>query len=228
MLHKYFGILDQWLRYSVRRRLLDRDLDAIRDAMRGRVLEIGNGRIGRRGCFQPPVAGVQCWLYLDLSSLPQPHIQADIEQLPLGAGRFDTVVCLEVLEYVPGYQKALQEMSRVLKPGGTLIMATPFLHRADAMQDYWRFTQHSLRRLVEHTGLQVKSVRAQGGAPAVVANVLQYMVFAQPARALRWVFSLMLFPVSKILLRLDALLSRRVSQLATFSTGYLIVAEKKP
>lgn len=38
---------------------------------------------------------------------------------------FDAVICMGVLERVGDYEKALSEMVRVLKPGGTLMVTTP-------------------------------------------------------------------------------------------------------
>ncbi|MFB0527476.1 MAG: class I SAM-dependent methyltransferase [bacterium] len=51
-------------------------------------------------------------------------LQGDIESLPFKASIFDTVLCLGVITYLKSEQKALHEMARVLKPGGTLILST--------------------------------------------------------------------------------------------------------
>ncbi len=39
---------------------------------------------------------------------------------------FDFVICNHVLEHVPNYLKAMEEIYRVLKPGGIAILQTPF------------------------------------------------------------------------------------------------------
>jgi GDP-mannose 6-dehydrogenase len=49
----------------------------------------------------------------------------DIEQIPFPDNTFDAVVSLGVIEYLDGDQKALGEIWRVLKPGGTAVIATP-------------------------------------------------------------------------------------------------------
>jgi len=49
----------------------------------------------------------------------------DIRGLPFGAGQVDLVICSEVLEHIPDATACLQEFSRILKPGGTLILTTP-------------------------------------------------------------------------------------------------------
>lgn len=221
---KLWDSLDDWLWYSVRRRLLDADLEALRDHMKGRVLEIGNGRVGRRGYFRPPVEEAEAWIYLDLESKRLPHIQADVEHLPLKDAMFDTVVCLEVLEYVTRPQVALGEIHRVLKPSEKLILATPFLHRTDTSHDYWRFTKYGLRYLLQQSGFEVVWLKAQGSALSVAVNILKYTIYAQPPRRRRRWLGYAARPLLSLLWRLDGPTARRQPVLATFSTGYLAVA----
>lgn len=45
--------------------------------------------------------------------------------LPFPDGCFHLVLCSEVLEHIPDYQTALDEIRRVLKPGGTLALSVP-------------------------------------------------------------------------------------------------------
>ena len=50
---------------------------------------------------------------------------ADITRLPFPDHVFDHVICSEVLEHIPDDLKAAEELSRVLKPGGTLSISVP-------------------------------------------------------------------------------------------------------
>jgi ubiquinone/menaquinone biosynthesis C-methylase UbiE len=52
-------------------------------------------------------------------------VLGDIESMPFKDGSFSTVVCTEVLEHVPNPSRALDEMKRVLVPGGVLIGSVP-------------------------------------------------------------------------------------------------------
>lgn len=47
----------------------------------------------------------------------------DIEAMTYPAASFDAVVCAGVIEYLDGDSKALAELNRVLKPGGTLLIS---------------------------------------------------------------------------------------------------------
>ncbi|HLA36637.1 MAG TPA: class I SAM-dependent methyltransferase [Rhodocyclaceae bacterium] len=53
-------------------------------------------------------------------------IVSDIVAIPEPDGSFDAVLCSEVLEHVPDPLQALAEFSRLLKPGGVLILTAPF------------------------------------------------------------------------------------------------------
>jgi 2-polyprenyl-3-methyl-5-hydroxy-6-metoxy-1,4-benzoquinol methylase len=49
----------------------------------------------------------------------------DAVRLPFADGSFDVVVCSEVLEHLPDYREAIDELDRVLAPGGTLAVSVP-------------------------------------------------------------------------------------------------------
>ena len=52
-------------------------------------------------------------------------VQGSLFALPFPDGAFDVVICSEVIEHVPDRPVAFSEMTRVLRPGGTLILGTP-------------------------------------------------------------------------------------------------------
>ena len=56
-------------------------------------------------------------------------IQLRGEDLPFRDGSFDLVLCLDYLEHIDGDDRALAEISRVLKAGGELIAVTPHTGR---------------------------------------------------------------------------------------------------
>jgi SAM-dependent methyltransferase len=79
------------------------------------------------------------------------RVLTDAQALALVSASFDVVVCTEVLEHLPEPQRAIDEMFRVLRPGGTLILTTRFLFPIhDAPHDYFRFTKYGLRHLLRN------------------------------------------------------------------------------
>jgi ubiquinone biosynthesis O-methyltransferase len=50
--------------------------------------------------------------------------QVDVESLPFKDSSFDTIVCLGVITYLECVEKTLREFSRILRPGGVLILSS--------------------------------------------------------------------------------------------------------
>ncbi|WP_108868137.1 class I SAM-dependent methyltransferase [Aquimarina aquimarini] len=71
----------------------------------------------------------------DLNS-PLADIKADICNLPFEDNKYDIIFCNHVLEHIPDDTKAMQELLRVLKPGGMAILQIPQdLSRATTFED---------------------------------------------------------------------------------------------
>jgi len=52
-------------------------------------------------------------------------VQGDALALPFGDGSFDRIIASEVLEHIPADEVAMAELSRVLRPGGTMAVTVP-------------------------------------------------------------------------------------------------------
>ena len=66
---------------------------------------------------------------------PLADLQADICNLPFSDQQFDWVVCNHVLEHIPNDKIAMQEIYRVLKPGGTAILQVPLRLDQNTFED---------------------------------------------------------------------------------------------
>jgi SAM-dependent methyltransferase len=56
---------------------------------------------------------------------PLADVKADICDLPFEDNQYDIILCNHVLEHIPDDTKAMQELYRVLKPGGMAILQIP-------------------------------------------------------------------------------------------------------
>jgi SAM-dependent methyltransferase len=75
------------------------------------------------------------YITADLYS-PIADVKADITNLPFEDHSFDVIFCNHVLEHIPDDTKAMQELYRVLKPGGFGIFQIPQdLQRATTFED---------------------------------------------------------------------------------------------
>lgn len=85
----------------------------------------------------------------DIDPERNPDIVCDVCDMPFPDNSFDAVFLIEVLEHVHNPPKALSEIYRVLKPGGTLIFSVPFIFPLhDRPGDYFRFTKYGLKLLL--------------------------------------------------------------------------------
>ena len=80
----------------------------------------------------------------------KPDILGDLRCLPFADGSISTLVCTEVLEHIPQFFKAVSEIHRGMKPGGTAYVSSPFIwptHDTTEYGDFWRITEQGWRYL---------------------------------------------------------------------------------
>ena len=136
-----------------------------------------------------------------------PEIVGDAQEMPFADATYSTILCTEVLEHIPDPQKAVDEMYRVLKPGGTLILTTRFLFPVhDAPGDYWRFTPYGLQALFSKWAILEQEVEAD--AFYTIAVLLQRIAFQADLRGGKVTKGLLLC-LAFVLSRMDWLLLKR-------------------
>lgn len=156
------------LMYSARRVLVS----AIPGSVSGEVLDAGAGLLTSRPLLEPYVSR---YISLDVE---RRHSNVDIEDdiqtlATIPADRFDTVYSSQVLEHVPRPQDAIRQMYRILKPGGRLLLTVPHLsHLHEEPHDYFRYTPHSMRFMVEEAGFRLVSVVKAGGLLSFLVHPL--------------------------------------------------------
>jgi SAM-dependent methyltransferase len=94
--------------------------------------------------------------------------QGDATRLPFADGSFDRIIASEVMEHIPNDVAALDELTRVLRPGGTMAITVPAwlpekvcwalssdYHAPAAVGGHVRiYTEHHLRTMMRAAGLE--------------------------------------------------------------------------
>ena len=109
---------------------------------------------------------------VDLAVTPAVTALADALALPFAEDCFALIISQETVEHVSNPFRAVREMARVLRPGGTLYLQAPFIiGYHPGPEDYWRFSRAGMRRLVEQAGLECLRVE-----PAIGSGTGMYRI----------------------------------------------------
>jgi SAM-dependent methyltransferase len=136
---------------------------------------------------------------------------------------FDVLFSSQVLEHVEFLQFTLQEMERVLKKGGSVVVAFPFLYNEHGTpQDYRRFTMHGAVKLFP--GLEIVRVEKLGGIGSTLGLLL--LNWINNSRILKVLVLPVWIPLSFAVNGLGFLLDR-IDRTGSFYNNILLVVKKK-
>lgn len=159
------------------------DAQWVRVVMNGRISE-AIASFGPEGCAAVEISGDlhrgRRWASYETLRFPE----FDLSSAAPGR-QYDVVVCEQVLEHVPDPWRAARTLGELCRPGGHVIVSTPFLikiHREPG--DYWRFTPDGLRILLEAADLEVVSVDSWGNRACVRGN-FRHWIAHRPWHSLR-------------------------------------------
>lgn len=164
---------------------------------------------------------------VDIFTYPNVNLTCDISTIPFKDASVDLVVNIAVLEHVPDPEKVVEEIFRILKPGGMIYCFFPFMQGFHAAPyDFSRRTVAGLRYLFrEFRDIEVQNA---GGPTSALLWILEewvalvlslgfvplYNLIHLLAMALLWPFKF-----------LDFVLIRH-PKAHNISSGYVLIATK--
>jgi len=196
----------------ITRRNLDRALAEVHLA--GYTLEIGAAGAQYEGLYEHGVR---------LNIAPaDADVQADAHALPFADASFDNVVAIETLEHLRDPSRAIAEFTRVLRPGGRVLVTTRFCYPIhDAPHDYFRFTRFGLEALFADYDIgRLEETDSAAETWLILANRLAYDPDVHPAmRAIIFAKTWIAWPWVR--------LTRKLVPAKSLTTGYLLLARKR-
>jgi SAM-dependent methyltransferase len=207
-------------------RLEARLASSINAVVRGRCLDCGAGR----SPYAPLLAATADRVTVVDIEDRSGHVDviADIQDMPqLGNASFDSVLCTQVLEHVPEPARAMAELSRVLVPGGHLIVSVPHLSAIhEAPNDFFRYTRYGLESLCRGAGLEVVDVSATAGLVAFLAHGASVGLMTSLGAVPGLFHPTRLFN-ELILIRLAGVIDRIIGLPGRYPCDYVLVARKR-
>ena len=192
-------------------------------AVNARVLDAGAGEgqykrffPQQRYCGIDLAVGDQDWNYSGL------EVRGDLAALPFRNASFEAALNIVTLEHVTEPARVVCELSRVLAPGGRLLLIAP--HEWEEHQqphDYFRYTRYGLEFLLRRAGFSGIAIQPVGGIFRLLGrrllNAIQFLPFP-----LAIVLFLPLGVPGLLLPLLDPLDARQ-----NFTLGYICYARKE-
>ncbi|MBO9368672.1 MAG: methyltransferase domain-containing protein [Chloroflexi bacterium] len=194
------------------------------------ILDAGAGR----GDFAAAFEGRKV-IYLEVYPYPEVDIVCDLTQTnPFRPATMDAIVLFNVLEHVYETHSFLAALSRLLKPGGKLLIAIPFMIKIHQEPlDFVRYTHYALERLGSDHGFKLEYLAGYYDPTSFIDEALGNIRYGRLRETSRWSrylarLLLMSFIPGKLLLS-RLLPSQIVPPQKTFSrapTGYFVVYAK--
>lgn len=167
---KYSGTMDYFYLTPASLSLYKPLMPIFERYVKGSLLDAGAGRLSYKLILESLCSSYRS-IDIDVRG-PKVDSVGDIQDLPVKDGVFDTVFCTQVLEHVPEPQKALDEIFRVLKDGGHAIITIPHLaYLHNEPHDYFRYTKHGIRYMLEKSGFEVVEIVPAGGLISFISHI---------------------------------------------------------
>ena len=138
-----------------------------------RIVDVGAGSAPYRELFDHADYVTVDWAESQHEEARSSDIIASAQALPVSDESFDAVLMTQVLEHVPSPEGVLEEMHRVLRPGGSINLTAPLVWELhEQPHDYFRFTCYGLEALLAHAGFEAIEVRPRNDCFTTLAQLL--------------------------------------------------------
>lgn len=244
-LFKFFKPLERIFAYNRMRR----DKWLIKQAKKipkgSKILDIGAGGCPHRDKFNHCEYFSQDFTQLSHSQI---HDQegygkidyvSDILNIPVPDKSFDIILCTEVIEHVPDPVGAIEEISRILKPGGTLLITAPLqsgLHQ-EPYHFYGGYTKYWYQKFLSEHNFSDLNIEPNGSlhttyfalGSTIFKSFLEIIIENKNLFKKLFAFVSLIFfsPIFLVLNPLFCFLWEIVYQQRGHTAGYHVVAKKE-
>lgn len=170
---------------------------------------------------------------LDIKSGPGVDVVGSVYKIPFEENKFEVVLCISVLEHLENPKLAIDEIRRVTKSNGIVIVSVPFIFPLhDVPGDYWRFTKFGLKHLFRD-GWDILELKAESNIFETFAVLLQRLGYQTEMR-LNKLMKIFVFLLARVLEKMPNIfkeiygdINRKFKEPEAFASGFFLVARKK-
>ncbi len=150
------------------RYLLDKQIRKFSHYIKGKVLDVGAGEFNRySGYFK-----YSEYVRMDPRHVEHADVVGSADNIPLPDESFDSVVCTQVFEHLENPQKSAEEIYRVLRKGGYVLLTVPQMNELhEEPYDFFRYTKFGLKSMFEKPGFEVVEIDQRGGYYSTMAQM---------------------------------------------------------
>ena len=225
------------------RNILSRPLFKLLEGNLGRTLDIGGGSFYKN--LAKSTWSSYYVLEPELNSLPKSNevdkiisISADAGNSPIKSHTFDTVIIIQVLQFIFEPTKVIAEANRILKRNGRIVIQVPQSGNLHGVpHHYYNFTRFWLERTLSENNFKVIEYIPLGGAWRTIASrlflmfwpVMRHPYYFDAKFKKRGVFFWILFPFQLLVGALFFVFSLflSISDIKEEANNHLIVAVKQ-
>jgi len=186
---------------------------------KSKILNLGSGA----GMFDDLIKKEMINLDIELCQ-DYTDIVGDAHKLPLKTSSFDCVFSQAVLEHVARPWEVAEEIHRVLKPGGCVVISVPFLGALHGKTDYYRFTNQGLEEIFNKFK-KIKSGVNTGPATFLGIFMSHFFSLLMPIKVFKkptlYFFAAILWPIKFI----DVLIAKN-KNLKTLASSIYFIGQK--
>jgi SAM-dependent methyltransferase len=188
---QYTALKNHLYNYQLRKRAVEASLQ---NEPLSLILEVGSG-------ISPVMTTSDRIVYSELSltalqTLRQERVKgwyvaADATRLPFKEHAFSHAIASEVLEHLPEDQEAFQELSRVVKPGGKLVVTFPHRKFYFSIDDtfvkhFRRYELSEMEERLKEVGFETINIQKVLGPLDKVAMVFAVLIYSNLQKLASW------------------------------------------
>ncbi len=142
--------------------------------LEGKLLDFGCGRKPYKNLF----VNVKEYIGLDMQQTGHDHSLSEIDvfydgkKIPFENETFDAIFSAEVFEHIFNLDEILDELYRVLKKDGKMLITIPFMWgEHEQPYDYARYTSFAIRHILEQKGFRIITSEKTGKASETILQL---------------------------------------------------------